>query len=109
MKGRRSPNVTNPRSFIPSTEQPFQVGYLQHPRHLAAADNGGTALIGSKYAAVVSGGKEASWLVDHGKVLAKTRRDIGEPEFEQLSARRERASARSAAGRSSFLPRCRGR
>lgn len=43
-----------------------------------------TALIGSKYAAVVSGGKEASWLVDHCKVLAKTRRDIGEPEFEQL-------------------------
>lgn len=43
-----------------------------------------TALIGSKYAAVVSGGKEASWLVDHCKALAKTHQDIGEPEFEQL-------------------------
>ena len=45
-----------------------------------------TGLIGSKYAAVISGGKEASWLVDHCKALAKTHQDIGEPEFEQLLA-----------------------
>jgi hypothetical protein len=45
-----------------------------------------TALVGSKYAAVVSGGKEASWLVDHCKALAKTHQDIGEPRFEQLLA-----------------------
>ena len=43
-----------------------------------------TALVGSKYAAVVSGGKEASWLVEHCKVLAKTHKDVGEPEFDQL-------------------------
>jgi hypothetical protein len=43
-----------------------------------------TALVGSKYAAVVAGGKDAGWLIDHCKALAKVRRDLGEPDFGQL-------------------------
>jgi hypothetical protein len=45
-----------------------------------------TALIGSKYAAVVSGGQNAGWLVDHCKALAKVHQEIAEPERGQLLA-----------------------
>ena len=43
-----------------------------------------TALVDSKYAAVVAGGKEAFWLVEHCRALAKVHRDLSEPHFAAL-------------------------